>query len=159
MKKSILMLGAVLALGVTANAQKMERKGKISADKIIERFDENGDNQLSKAELGDNERLTENFDKIDTNSDSYLSEEELNVMIAERPKMNGDRKKLVKMKASATEKRAKIAELDTDSDKLISKAEAAENTKLSENFDTLDTDKDGFLSKSELKAAKKLLKK
>ena len=156
MKKSILMLGAVLALGVTANAQKMERKGRISADKIIEKFDENSDAQLSKAEVADNKRLADNFEEIDANSDSYLSEEELNAMFKNRGGKDISKKRKVEPKAA---KRAKISELDTDSDKLISKDEAAKDSKLSENFDTLDTDKDGFLSKTELKAAKKLMRK
>ncbi|MDP2607395.1 MULTISPECIES: hypothetical protein [unclassified Oceanobacter] len=53
----------------------------------------------------------------------------------------------------------RFAALDTDSDGVISKAEAEEAPRLTKNFDEMDKDSDGFLTLEEIKAGFSLLRK
>ncbi len=47
-----------------------------------------------------------------------------------------------------------MAKIDANKDGQVSKAEAANNPRLTKNFDAIDANKDGQLSKDELKAAR-----
>jgi Ca2+-binding EF-hand superfamily protein len=51
--------------------------------------------------------------------------------------------------------RGELRKLDTNRDKMISKAEAANHPMLSQNFDKIDANKDGQLSRDELQAFQK----
>jgi Ca2+-binding EF-hand superfamily protein len=51
--------------------------------------------------------------------------------------------------------RGELRKLDTNGDKMISKAEAANHPMLSKNFDMIDANKDGQLTRNELQAFQK----
>jgi len=101
----------------------------------LKALDKDGDGKISREEAAAAPRLAQNFDKIDTNHDGFLTRDEL---AAARKAMH----------------QAHWAKIDTDGDGKISRAEAQANApRLAEHFDAVDTDKDGFVSPEELKAA------
>lgn len=101
----------------------------------LKALDKDGDGKISREEAAAAPRLAENFDKIDTNHDGFLTRDELQA-------------------AHQAMARAHWAKIDTDGDGKISRAEAQANApKLYEHFDAVDTDKDGFITPDEMKAA------
>ena len=98
-------------------------------------LDKDGDGRISRDEAAAAPRLAQNFDKIDTNHDGYLTPDELKA-------------------AHAAMRQAHWARIDTDGDGKISLAEAQANApRLAEHFDAIDTNHDGFITPDELEAA------
>ncbi len=71
----------VLVFGIQVNAQSKNRQ-KPDFEKIIKKLDTNKDGLIDKSEAakGERKRLIENFDKIDSDSDGFISLEELKAM-------------------------------------------------------------------------------
>jgi Ca2+-binding EF-hand superfamily protein len=98
-------------------------------------MDINSDGALSKQEVG--KRLLANFDKVDSDNSGTLSEAELQAAHKNR-----------QGKAGKGEQRQNFAQMDKNSDGVLSKDEVGK--RLLEKFDTLDSDKNGVLSGDEL---------
>jgi Ca2+-binding EF-hand superfamily protein len=101
----------------------------------LKALDKDGDGRISRDEAAAAPRLAQNFDKIDTDHDGYLTPDELKA-------------------AHQAMRQAHWAKVDTDGDGKISLAEAQANApRLAENFDKIDTNHDGFITPDELHAA------
>lgn len=140
---------------------------KGSAEDFIKRFDKNNDGFLTQDEMP--ARLAGMFDKIDTNGDGKLDQQEVEKMLqvlrkrynleakapTTKPK-EGAAKELVTAPEVDRFVQRLLDTLDTNKDGKISREEA--KGPLAEQFDRLDLNKDGFLDKEELrKAAARLL--
>ncbi|WP_117880870.1 CREC-EF hand family protein [Aureibaculum luteum] len=94
MKSSTIKVG-LLVLGLTAFVSnssfgqegKQDRK-KPTYSELLKKMDANEDGKLAKAEVKG--RLEENFDKIDTDKDGFISEKEFEN--APKPERKGKRK-------------------------------------------------------------------
>ncbi len=72
-----------LVFGIQVNAQsKNQNKQKPDFERIIKKLDANKDGLIDKSEAakGERKRISENFDKIDNDSDGFISLEELKAM-------------------------------------------------------------------------------
>jgi collagen type III alpha len=125
--------------------------GGMNPEDIMRRLreaDRDGDGKLSKDEAP--ERMRENFDRVDTNSDGFVDQQELRQMFAAmggRPGGPGgpggfDPQRMVD---------GLFANADRDGDGKLSKEETPE--RMREGFDRIDADKDGSLSKDEVREA------
>jgi Ca2+-binding EF-hand superfamily protein len=107
--------------------------------------DTDGDGRVSRAEATSSsaERSGKWFDKLDTNKDGYITQEEMKQARDTRHQMHGD------MKEKA---QARFKEADVNNDGQLSLDEVqSKMPKLGDHFTTLDKDKNGMLSKEELK--------
>lgn len=104
-----------------------------------QRWDANGDGRLSREEVANAPRLSQEFDAIDTNSDGMLTIEELQAAHGARGPGGAGRG---------------FARWDADGDGKLSRAEVANAPRLSQEFDAIDANKDGFLTLDELQAAR-----
>jgi len=104
---------------------------------ILERLDTDNSGGISFDEAKG--PIAENFDLIDTDNSGELTKDELRE--AKNKRKKGQR----------------LKEIDTDESGSVSleEANAANATKLIENFDAIDSNNDGELSKEEMKAAHK----
>ena len=91
------------------------------------------DPAISRDEAANHARLSQSFDRIDTDKDGALSQDELR---AARP--HG--------------KHGHHARVDANQDGTISRDEAKNAPRLAENFEAIDANKDGMLSRDELDA-------
>lgn len=130
MSSRILLTAALLA--ATFAAQAASTDGTSTARPGFAQLDKNGDGNISRDEAAASPRLSQNFDRIDTNKDGLLSPEELR---AARPQGGHAH-----------------ARIDANGDGLISRDEAKNSPRLAENFDAIDANKDGMLSRDELAA-------
>ena len=85
-KKTILFTSCLLFFISIASAQPDHKDRKPpTPSMIIQKFDQNEDGKLSKKESED-ARFYRAFDEIDSDSDSYLTKEELTVFFENRKK-------------------------------------------------------------------------
>lgn len=142
MKKILIVLPVIicaLTMMVDAYAQTIstdsgdqkKKKNKPSPDKIINRFDTDGDGAISKTEAENPPptRVALNFDRWDTNDDGQVTAQEI-----------ADAKPPTSAEA--------IKMMDTDGDGKISKSET--RGRLADHFDEVDANKDRFLTVEEL---------
>jgi Ca2+-binding EF-hand superfamily protein len=129
---------SVIAQTTTAPGQHAHRHGK-----GFEALDTNKDTLISRDEAKGHRFLANKFDAIDINKDGYLSRDERAAFKAAHKGERGMHGKHGGKDHAA---------LDTNSDQLISRAEAKGHPRLEKNFDAIDTNKDGQLSRDELKA-------
>ncbi len=87
---------------------------------------------ISREEAAAHTRLSESFDRIDTNKDGALSADEL--------------------RAARANHRARYPKADANGDGSISRDEAKAAPRLAENFDAIDSNKDGQLTREEMAA-------
>jgi len=125
-------------------ADKKREEFKARLDDKLKESDKNGDGKWSKDELPP--PVAHRFDKLDTNHDGFLSQDELKAA-----KLGGDVKH-PDGDAKRTERLEKhFAKLDTNHDGAL---DSSELDKLAQaKFDKLDKNKDGVLTQDELKAA------
>jgi len=107
--------------------------------------DTDGDGRISRAEAesSSNERSGKWFDKLDTNKDGYVTQEEMKQARDTRHQAYGD----MKEKADA---RFKEADINGDGQLSLDEVQS-KMPKLADRFTTLDKDKNGMLSKEELR--------
>ena len=103
MKKiSTILVAAMLAGGLSAYAEKEERKkggppeGRPSREELLKKFDKDGDGKLNDAERAElrkamDARRKEFMAKFDKDGDGKLNEEERKAAMAARPKPGGDK--------------------------------------------------------------------
>ncbi|HEU4778476.1 MAG TPA: EF-hand domain-containing protein [Steroidobacteraceae bacterium] len=141
MKTTFYVLGLTALLAGTASAGEAPKSDAPRGMKA----DTDGDGRVSRAEATSSgaERSGEWFDKIDSNKDGYLTQEEMKQARATRQGKHGDMKQKMEQR---------FTEADANADGQISLDEAqAKMPRVAERFSTLDTDKNGLLSKEELK--------
>ncbi len=103
------------------------------------KLDANGDGKLGRDEVAGAPRLSQQFDALDANKDGFLTAEELQAARHGRG-FGGSG--------------PGFARLDADGDSRISREEAANAPRLTQEFDAIDANKDGFLTVEELQAAR-----
>jgi hypothetical protein len=143
MKISLTPLLAVAAL-LTGPAIAGDQPTKDGPHGLM-RADSNGDGKVSKDEAAalHGKAQGEWFDRMDSDKDGFLSQEEIRQARATRHHSRED------MKARMDQR---FKEADANNDGQISLDEAqAKMPKLAERFTTLDADKNGMLSRDELK--------
>jgi Ca2+-binding EF-hand superfamily protein len=129
---------ALLILGGHAMAGDSPRS---DAPHDMLRADTDGDGRVSRAEAeaASSKKSTEWFDKLDTNKDGYVTQDEISQAKATRR---------ADMKARFDER---FQEADMNKDGQLSLDEVqAKMPRLADRFTTLDKDKNGLLSKEEL---------
>jgi Ca2+-binding EF-hand superfamily protein len=127
---SVRLLMTAVLVAATFGAQAASTDGA-SPKPSITQLDKNGDGSISRDEAANHARLSQNFDRIDTDKDGALSQDELR---AARP--HG--------------KHGHHARVDANQDGTISRDEAKNAPRLAENFEAIDANKDGTLSRDEL---------
>lgn len=88
-KKTIVASALTLLLGVSVSyAQQTGEKQNPDHQSMFERLDTDKDGKISKAEADKAEkgRLKDNFSKIDTNGDSFITKEEMKIFRQNNPK-------------------------------------------------------------------------
>ena len=76
-KTAVLVFGMMVISNMSfGQSQKGEKKGPPTFSQLIEEMDENEDGKLAKAELKG--PLQEDFAKVDTDEDGFITEEEFN---------------------------------------------------------------------------------
>ena len=106
--------------------------------------DTDGDGRISRAEATSKgaERSGAWFDKLDTNKDGYVTQEEMKQARDTRHQMHGDMKEKME---------ARFKEADINGDGQLSLDEVqSKMPRVADRFTTLDKDKNGTLSKDEL---------
>jgi len=84
MKTRLILMCAAALLSTAALADdKMEEKGSGDAFKAL---DTDGDGKVSKSEAAANEHVANSFDKLDGNSDGYVTKREWQRNTMRRPK-------------------------------------------------------------------------
>jgi hypothetical protein len=107
-----------------------------------QKWDANGDGQLSREEVANAPRLAQEFDAIDANHDGFLTFAELQAAHGARgPGSRGGRG-------------GPIARWDANGDGKLSRDEVANAPRLSQDFATIDANQDGFVTLEELQAAR-----
>ncbi|MDX2319526.1 MAG: EF-hand domain-containing protein [Moritella sp.] len=127
MKKTLFITAALLTAMTTTTFAYADSHNKQRNHVSFEQMDSNQDGKVSKDEATG--RLAENFDKLDTDNDGFVTKADL----PNQGKHHNGKK---------------FAEMDTNNDGKISREEAT--GRLAENFDKFDTNGDGFITKDEL---------
>lgn len=137
----IVLVAALAPLAATAWASDQSTdKYKETAERI-RALDTDGDGRLSRTEVTESVRLSNEFDHIDRNGDGYL--QEIEIQGQDKANEYGNMKELTD---------AKFLESDTNNDGKISPEEAQKYPRLAKRFGQADTNKDGFVDKPEARA-------
>ena len=118
------------------------KKAKIKAVRILEKLDGDQDGQVSRQEASDH-WMARKFERVDTNSDGFLTYEEILAF------KSSHKHKWGKKKADRI-----LGKLDSDQDGVISAAEAKDHW-LGHKFEKVDANADGFVTIEELREFKK----
>jgi len=125
----------------------MRAEWRAKADARFAEADKDGDGTLDRIEVqGLNERLAENFERVDANADGELSRDELTAMHA-KMRQHGHKRghRMAYMQGL-------FKGMDDDGNGAISRAELGDKApKLAENFTAIDADGNGELSREEMK--------
>ena len=135
------LLAALIAstLALTAGAA-MARPGDYGPH-----CDTNGDGKISREEAQTMPRLAQEFDRLDTNKDGFLTRDEM-----PRGHYRGQGGHYSGPGNHFRGQGGGFNRLDTDGDGRISREEAKANPQLSQNFDLIDANKDGYIDRSEM---------
>jgi Ca2+-binding EF-hand superfamily protein len=148
------LMASLVSLGANAQAPggNKDRQQPPSTEELIKMMDSNKDGKLSVKEVKG--PLKDDFSKIDTNKDGFITKAELD----KAPKPNGKGGKQQGQQQSNSEKKEPNMEelikmMDSNKDGKLSKEEV--KGPLEKDFAKIDTNKDGFLTKVELEKAPK----
>ncbi|MFZ5609285.1 MAG: EF-hand domain-containing protein [Pseudomonadota bacterium] len=152
MKKTpLLILTAALALGAAQAAYAHEQKGE-GGESGWSRMDQDGDGAISRQEFAS--RHEEKFARADANKDGKVTAEERTAMREEMQKRMEERRK--KMHEHMQERmQDRMAEVDTNKDGVISKAE--HKAYVDKKFAEMDKNGDGKLTREEMRAGMKMM--
>jgi len=103
-------------------------------------WDANGDGRLSREEVANAPRLSQQFDTIDANHDGFITVEEMQAARQAHHAGHG--------RGDGWKK------WDANGDGRLSRDEVANAPRLSQQFDAIDANHDGFLTAEELQAAR-----
>ncbi|WP_375239842.1 EF-hand domain-containing protein [Aurantibacter sp.] len=128
--------------GMQGQGNRQPRTEKPDAFKIMSKLDTNNDNTIDRDEASNDKRgkISEMFDKIDTDSNNSISLEELEASLENRGPKRKSAKELIK-------------ELDDNKDGTLNELEIAakKNIRLMNYFKKIDINNDNELDKKELK--------
>ncbi|HEY5313381.1 MAG TPA: EF-hand domain-containing protein [Pirellulales bacterium] len=120
---------------------------------LLHRMDTDKDGKLSKDEVG--ERMRDNFDRLDANSDGYIDASELGRMLGamrgRRPDGQGRPEGQGRPDGQRPDPKQMLQRLDSNQDGKLSKDEVPEWMR--GNFDRIDANGDGFIDADELAQA------
>ena len=143
-KIGLIALTSTALIGGMAYAEKGNRGGKI----VFEAVDTNSDGFVTQAELEAAQALR--FANRDTNGDGFVTEDELRAGFLERAEASGREIDTERLDARV----AKIVRaMDIDNDGKLSPAEASQGN-AARFIERIDTDGDGKISVAEMKAGK-----
>ena len=154
MKKTPLIAAAALiavaSTAVIATAHDRgdgPRNGRGGPEALMERFDTNGDGQITMEEI--QAAAVARFAEADANDDGQLSAEEMSAAAdAQREERRAERQ------AERIAKRIEKADTNGDGVLNLEEAVAAGSDRIERLFDRLDDDEDGVITQAELEDAK-----
>ena len=134
--KSLLMkrLPLVAALAIALAAAAAHAASPTGAQGTRAKIDANGDGVIDRSEAAAHPRLAERFDQLDKNRDGRID-------ASERPQRGQG--------SPGGRQGGGMAKVDTNSDGMIDRSEAAAHPRLAERFDQLDKNRDGRIDASE----------
>ena len=118
---------------------------------MLQRMDKNNDGKLSKDELP--ERMKENFDRLDANSDGFSTRPSFAAPWAAAVPMapDGPEARVAPDGQGRPDPKQMLKRIDNNGDGKLSKDEPPE--RMQENFDRIDANSDGFVEADELEKA------
>jgi Ca2+-binding EF-hand superfamily protein len=134
-----------------AHRQQMHAKAQARFDES----DRNHDRKLSLAEFQQarNQRLAEQFARLDANKDGGLTEDEMRQGLRQGRQMHAARRH------AGMAAREKMRALDANHDQALSRAEIGDRMpRLAQDFDRLDSNRDGKLSRDEIRAGRQAMR-
>jgi Ca2+-binding EF-hand superfamily protein len=105
--------------------------------------DSDGNGSLDREEAKTLPRVAKNFERLDTDKDGAVSQEEL---AAGMKRMHGKSRKMHRKAMAAFQK------ADADQDGTLDRSEAAAMPRVARNFEAIDTDGSGTVSLAEMRA-------
>ena len=134
-RKTLLTFAVLTALSAGTAIAATQPQGEPQAATRV-KLDANNDGSIDRSEAASHPRLAGKFDELDKNKDGKLAKEEM-------PQRGRHGK-------SGHGSRERMAQLDTDKDGRISRAEsAAGEGKLASRFDAMDANKDGYIDRAD----------
>jgi Ca2+-binding EF-hand superfamily protein len=155
---ALCVFGASVALAqqpASGNRDARRAEMQAKADARFKQSDSNHDGKLSQAEwrAAREQRLAEEFARLDANKDGGLTADEMRQGFRARQQMRASHRH------AGMAMREQMRALDVDHDQALSRAEIGERMpRLSQNFDRIDSNHDGNLSREEMRAARDLLR-
>ncbi|MDN3666586.1 EF-hand domain-containing protein [Algibacter miyuki] len=148
----VLVLGVTIGMSSIGFSQERgDRKTPPTFSELLKNFDADADGKLVKGEV--EEPLKSQFEKIDTDEDGFITEEEFK----NAPKPEQAKKESKSQKGSKGGKAPLFSELieqmDANKDGKLAKSEV--KGPLKNDFSKVDTDEDGFISEAEFENAPK----
>lgn len=149
---NIFLFGLVVLISVASYGQRSNKnndKMKLNPEEVFEKRDTNEDGKLEKSELIG--FISNDFDKVDTDQDGFLSLEEFKEAPKFKKRERGQNRRGQRGNRPSVDEL--FAKMDTNEDGKLSKDEA--KGPLSKHFDRVDSDEDGFITKEEIENAPK----